>query len=100
MRTSGCNQWSNGLQNNLTCDLISNFNENIFIETKHTENIKENVARTEQGYSSDNDDDNDNNNYNADCIINTWRLGPRPMTLSGYVYYWNCLTMCPVFLCV
>ena len=72
------------------------------METKHTEKIKENVDRTEQGYSSDNDDDNDNYYYNADNIINTWqaRLGSRPMTLPDYVYYWNCLTMRLVFLCV
>ena len=71
------------------------------MEMKNTENNKENVDHNEQGYSSDNDDDNDNNNDNAN-IINNWhiRLGPRPMILPDYGYYWNCMTMCLVLLCV
>ena len=70
--------------------IISNFNENIFMETESIENNIENVGCTEQGYSSESDDDNHNdNNINADNIVNNYRarLRPRPVTPPDYVYY-------------
>ena len=69
--------------------IISNFNENIFMETESIENNVENVDCTEQGYSSESDDDNHNDNDNADNIVNNYqaRLRPRPVIQPDYVYY-------------
>ena len=69
--------------------IISNFNENIFMETESIENNIENVDCTEQGYSSESDDDNHNDNENADNIVNNYRarLRPRPVIPPDYVYY-------------
>ena len=69
--------------------IISNFNENIFMETESIENNIENVDCTEQGYSSESDDDNHNDNDNADNIVNNYRarLRPRPVIPPDYVYY-------------
>ena len=39
--------------------IISNFNENIFMETESMENNIDNVHCTEQGYSGESDNDND-----------------------------------------
>ena len=44
--------------------IISNFNENILLETKNRDNSTENKDCTKQGYSSESDDDNHNEN---DC---------------------------------
>ena len=68
--------------------IISNFNENIFMETESIENNIENVDCTEQGYSSEGDDDNHNDNDNADNIVNNYRarLRPRPVIPPDYVY--------------
>ena len=51
--------------------IISNFNENIFMETKSIENKIENVDCTNQGYSSENDNNNHNDNDSADNIVKT-----------------------------
>ena len=68
---------------------ISNFNENIFMETESIENNIEHVDCTEQGYSSEINDDNHNDNDNADNIINNYRarLRPRPVIPPDFVYY-------------
>ena len=69
--------------------IISNFNENIFMETESIENNLENVDCTEQGYSSESDDDNHNDKDNADNIIKNYpaRRWPRPVIPPDYVYY-------------
>ena len=69
--------------------IISNFNENIFMETESIENNIENVDCTEQGYSSESDDDNHNDKDNADNIIKNYpaRRWPRPVIPPDYVYY-------------
>ena len=58
--------------------MISNFNENIFMETETIENYIENIDFTELGYSSVNDDDNHNDNENADNFANNYRARLRP----------------------
>ena len=79
--------------------IISNFNENIFMETESLENNVANVHCNEQGHSSEGDDDNHNDNDNADNIVNNYRarLRPRPVIRPDYVY---CITVCLVFLYV
>ena len=52
--------------------IISNFNENISMEMKNSENNIENVNCTQQGYSSESDDDNHNDNDNVDNIVNNY----------------------------
>ena len=66
--------------------IISNFNENIFLETKNRDNSTENKDCTKQGYSSESDDDNHSENDNADNIVsNYWtRLRPSPVIPPGY----------------
>ena len=65
--------------------IISNFNENIFLETKNRDNSTENKDCTKQGNSSESDDDNHSENDNADNIVsNYWtRLRPSPVILPG-----------------
>ena len=68
--------------------ILSNFNENIFIEMENAENNIENVDYTKQSYSSVSDDNNHNDNDNADNTVNNYRarLGPRPVIPPDYVY--------------
>ena len=54
--------------------IISNFNENVFMETESIKNNIEKVDCTEQDYSSESNDDNHNDNENADNMsITIWQ---------------------------